>query len=34
MTTLRARARSMLNALVALPMIAAIGLIVDHARRW
>jgi hypothetical protein len=34
MTTLRARARSMLNPLGALPMIVAISLILDHARRW
>jgi hypothetical protein len=34
MMTLRARARSMVTALAALPMVAAIGLILDHARRW
>lgn len=34
MTTRRARARSMLHALAALPMVAAIGFILDHARRW
>ena len=34
MTTRRARVRSMLHALAALPMVAAIALILDHARRW
>jgi hypothetical protein len=34
MRTLRASARSMLHALVALPALAAIGAILDHARRW
>ena len=34
MTTRRTRARSILRALAALPMVAAIGLILDHARRW
>ena len=34
MTTRRARARSMLHTLAALPMVAAIALILDHARRW
>ncbi len=34
MTTRRARARSMLHALAALPMLAAFGVILDHARRW
>jgi hypothetical protein len=34
MTTRRARARSMLHALAALPVLAAIAVIVDHARRW
>ena len=34
MTTRRARVRSMLHALAALPTMAAIALIMDHARRW
>ena len=35
MTTWRARARSMFNALAAFPMmVVAIGLVLDHARRW
>ena len=34
MTTRRARARSMLHALTSLPMIAAMGIFLDHARRW
>jgi hypothetical protein len=34
MTTRRARARSMLHTLATLPMLAVLGVIVDHARRW
>jgi hypothetical protein len=34
MTTRRARVRSMLHALAALPTMAAIALILEHARRW
>ena len=34
MTTRRARARSMLRALAALPMLAAVAVTLDHARRW
>jgi hypothetical protein len=34
MTTRLARARSMLRALPAPPLVAAIGFILDHARRW
>jgi hypothetical protein len=34
MTTWRARARSVIHALVALPLFAALGAIADHARRW
>lgn len=34
MTTRRARARSMLHALATLRVLAALAVIVDHARRW
>jgi len=34
MTTRRSRARSILRALAALPMLALIGAFLDHARRW
>jgi hypothetical protein len=34
MTNRRARARSILHALAALPVVAAFGIILDHARRW
>ncbi len=34
MTTWRLRARSILPALGALPMLLLIGAILDHARRW
>jgi hypothetical protein len=34
MTTWRARARSIFHALIALPLVAALGAILDHARRW
>jgi len=34
MTTRRTRARSILHALAAVPMFAAIVVVVDHARRW
>jgi hypothetical protein len=34
MITWRARARSVSHALVSLPLLAAIGAILEHARRW
>jgi hypothetical protein len=34
MTRHGARARSLLHALTAVPMLALLGAILDHARRW
>jgi hypothetical protein len=34
MTTWRLRARSISHAVVTLPLVAALGAILDHARRW
>jgi hypothetical protein len=34
MTRHGARARSLLRGLMAVPMLAVLGAILDHARRW
>ena len=34
MTTWRAHARSITNAFIAMPLIAVLGVILEHARRW
>jgi hypothetical protein len=34
MRTWRAHARSITHALVAMPIVAALGVILEHARRW
>jgi hypothetical protein len=34
MTTWRSRVRSLIHVLLALPLVAALGAILDHARRW
>jgi len=34
MTSWRARARSVSHALITLPLVAALGVILEHARRW